>query len=234
MRFNIQGNRVIDLSQTLEPGVPRPVGFPDPSLDFLRTISGGDVINVEKFTISPHSGTHIDAPFHFFEGKDTIEKIPPECIIGPAVVVDLRDKKGSVPIEREDVEQWELKTGEHIREGDAVLLMTDFSKLWKLGKEGEPFLTSGWPYISRSVADYFVSKKVRLVGVESMDLDLIDPFDLSTSEFIGHRTFLSNNIYIIENLTNLDRIGATRCSIVGTPLKLRGGTGSPVRVVAIV
>ena len=129
---------------------------------------------------------------------------------------------------------WEKKTGEEIKSGDAVLLMTDFSKLWKKGEEGDAFINSGWPYVTKSLADYFLEKKIRLVGVESMDLDLVDPFDLSTSDFVGHRTFLSNGIYIIENLTNLDKIGSNRCSIIATPLKIKGGTGSPVRVIAIV
>lgn len=235
MKINIQGSKVVDLTQTLEPDIPKPVGFPDPELQFFRRIDQGDVVNVERFIVGLHSGTHIDAPFHFFEDKQTIDEIPPECILGSAVVVDLRHKKDEFdPIERTDVEKWEKETGEYIQEGDAVLLMTDFSKLWKKGPEGEPFLTNGWPYITRSLADYFVEKRIRLVGVESMDLDLIDPFDLSTAEFIGHRTFLPNDIYIIENLTNLDEIGANRCSIVATPLKIKGGSGSPVRVLAIV
>jgi kynurenine formamidase len=234
MKINIQGTRIIDLSQTLEPDIPKPVKFPDPSLEFFRRIDSGDVVNVEKITFCPHSGTHIDAPFHFIEGGKTVEEIPPEVVIGPAVVVDLRHMIGSAPIEREDIQKWENVTGEKICAGDAVLLMTNFSKLWKTGKEGDAFLTSGWPYITRSVAQYFLELKIRLVGVESMDLDLIDPFDLSTSEFIGHRTFLPNGIYIIENLTNLDKIGSTRCQIIATPLKIKGGTGSPLRVIAVV
>lgn len=105
--------------------------------------------------------------------------------------------------------------------------MTDFSKLWKTGPEGEAFLTSGWPYVTRSFAQYMVEKNVRPVGVESMDLDLIDPFDLSTSEFVGHRTYLRKGINIVENLTNLDQIGVTRRSIIATPLKIKGGDGFP-------
>lgn len=234
MKFNIQGSRVVDLSQTLESDVPKPVGFPDPSVEYFKSMERGDLINVEKFTVCPHSGTHIDAPFHFFKEGITIDQVPPESIIGPAVVVDMRHKQGSVPIERSDVEKWEQKSGTSIEEGDAVLLMTDFSKKWKTGKEGDAFLTSGWPYVSRSLADYLIEKKIRLIGVESMDLDLVDPFDLSTSQFIGHRSFLPRGIYIIENLTNLDKIDAARCNIVATPLKIKGGSGSPVRVLAIV
>lgn len=234
MKYELRGDRIVDLSQTLEPGIPRPVGFPDPELTFFRTIAEGDIINVDKLTVGLHSGTHIDAPMHFIEGGESIDQMAPEIIIGSAVVVDLRHKTGSVPIERTDIVEWEDKTGETVREGDALLLMTGFSQYWKTGPEGEAFLTNGWPYVTRSLADFVLERKVRLVGVEVMDLDLIDPYDLSTSEFVGHRTFLANGVGIIENLTNLDKIGATRCSIIATPLKIKGGSGSPIRVIALV
>lgn len=234
MKYELRGNHIIDLSQRIEKDIPGPVGFPNPELSFFRTIKGGDVLNVESIQMGLHCCTHIDAPYHFMEDGITVDQMPLDCIIGPAVVVDLREKKGSVPIESQDIMRWEEKTKEYIQPGDAVLLMTDFSKLWKVGEGNEEFLESGWPYISRSVADYFVKKKVRLVGVESMDLDLIDPYDLSTSEFIGHRTFLSKGIYIVENLKNLDQIPVTRCDIIATPLYIKGGTGSPIRMIALV
>lgn len=235
MKYELRGDRMIDLSQTLEPDIPKPAGFPDPKLELVRTIASGDVVNVDKITLGLHSGTHIDAPMHFIEGAGSIETLEPDCVIGPAVVVDLRHKKAGDAIERADIEAWEAESGESIRAGDAVLLMTDFSKLWKTGPEGEAFLTTVWPYVTGSFVEYMVEKKIRLVGVESMDLDhVVDPFDLSTSEFVAHRTFLPKGINIVENLTNLDKIDASRCFIVATPLKIKGGTGSPLRVVAIV
>lgn len=231
--IELKGEHVVDLSQTIEKDIPGPVGFPNPQLNFFREISKGDVINVESIEMGLHCCIHIDAPYHFINDGLTIEKVVPECILGTAVIVDLRHLKGSVPIEAEEVQKWEEKTGETIQEGDAVLLMTDFSKLWKVGEGNKEFLETGWPYITKSVAQYLVNKKVRLVGVESMDLDLIDPYDLSKSEFIGHRTFLSHGIYIVENLVNLDKIPKTRCDILATPLKIKGGTGSPIRMIAL-
>ena len=234
MRYEICGDHVIDLSQTLESGIPAPVGFPDPSIEFFKQMDKGDVINVEKIVFCPLSASHVDAPYHFIKNGITVDQVDPGVIAGSAVVVDLRYKEDGTPIEKKDITDWEQKTGEKIQEGDAVLLMTGFSKYWELNDKEEKFLLKKWPYVTKSVAEYFVKKKIRLVGVESMDLDLIDPFDLSSSEFIGHRTFLPNGIYIIENLTNLDKIGRTRCSIIATPLKIKGATGSPVRVIAIV
>lgn len=233
MTIFIKGSNIVDLSQTLEEGIPNPAGFPKIKFENIRQIKNGDVINVEKIELTPHTGTHIDAPFHFIEDNKSIDKIPPECILGSAVVVDLRYKKGSVPVEKKDIQNWENKTGEKIKKGDAVLLMTNYSRLWKLNDEDESFLSSGWPYMTKSSVDYLVSKEIRLIGVESMDLDFIDPYDYSDAEFIAHRTFLSLGIYIIENLTNLENIKATRCYLVAVPLKIKNGTGSPLRVLAV-
>lgn len=236
MKYELRGDRIVDLSHPIEPDIPGPVGFPKPELALFRRIADGDVINVDTLTLCPHTGTHIDAASHFFADADSVDKLPPDCILGPAVVVDLRHKSGhgSVPIERDDIEEWENKTGERVREGDAVLLMTGYSRFWKTGPEGDAFITSGWPYVARSFADFALERKVRLVGVESMDLDFADPFDLAGSEFVGHRTFLRSGIHIVESLTNLDKIGAARCCLIATPLNIKGGTGSPVRILALV
>lgn len=231
--IQLKGEKVIDLSQTIETDIPGPVGFPNPELNFFRKIADGDVINVESIEMGLHCCTHMDAPYHFMEDGITIEKVAPDCMLGSAVIVDLRHLRGSVPIEADDIQTWENKTGETIKEGDAVLLMTDFSKLWKVGPGNKEFLETGWPYMTKSAAQYLTEKRIRLIGVESMDLDLIDPYDLSKSEFVGHRTFLSHGIYIVENLVNLDQIPATRCDIIATPLKIKGGTGSPIRMIAL-
>ena len=82
--------------------------------------------------------------------------------------------------------------------------------------------------------DYLAEKPIRAVGVESFDPDWVNPEDLTTAAFPTHRTFLPRGIYIIENLTNLDKIPAARCHIIALPLKLKGCSGSPVRVIAIV
>lgn len=237
-KYQIRGDRVIDLSQTIESDIPKPVGFPNPQMKLFKELhKENSVVNAETWTFCPHAaGTHIDAPWHFLDGTATIDEIDPAVIIGSAVIVDMRYKRDKdYAIERFDIEEWEKKSGEMIREGDAVLFMTDFSRLWGVTpKARKEFLERQWPYMTRSSVEYLLEKRIRLVGVESMDLDYIDPYDLASAEFVGHKTFLGNGIYIIENLKNLDQIGKTRCDIVATPLKLKRGTGSPVRVLAII
>ena len=232
--INIKGTKVMDLSQAIEPGIPTPVGVPGPQFDAFLSQERGDVANVELLKMSVHTATHCDAPFHFFSELCHVDELPPECLIGPAVVVDMTYKQGSVPIDAQDFQKWEAESGERIRAGDVVLLHTGHSGNWKLGEDGLAYWEKGWPYLTGGAVDYLASKPIRALGVESFDPDWVDPRDLSSAQFPTHRTFLARGILILENLTNLGQIPTTRCQIIALPLKLKGCSGSPVRVVAVV
>lgn len=233
-KIHISGNRVIDLSQTLEPGIPVPVGFPGPQRDIFLSQANGDIANVEILSFSVHSATHCDAPYHFFSQLKCVDELPPDCLIGSAVVVDLTSKNGNEPIEAADIQAWEQHSGEAIKAKDIVLLHTGHSAKWQSGENAAAYWENGWPYLARSAVDYLAGKPIRAIGVESFDPDWVDLNDLASAEFAAHRTFLPRDIYIIENLTNLDQIGAARCHIIALPLKLGQCSGSPVRVIAIV
>jgi len=228
-KISIEGNKVVDLSYTLEPGIPCFPGFPDPKIEFFMTHEKGNLFNVETVTFCPHTGTHLDAPWHFIKNAAKLDELPCDCLIGPAVVIDLTNKEGDVPITAEDVINWEKQTGESIRENDAVLIFSGHDKHWKLGKDGDDFWKNGWPYMTKDLAEYFLSKKIRLIGMEPMAID-----KNGTPDFPAHDVLLSNGILIIENLTNMDKIGATRCHLIATPLRIKGGTGVPIRALAIV
>jgi arylformamidase len=232
--ISIKGTKVVDLSQTISPDIPVPVGFPAPKLEVFLSQEKGDVANVEILTMSVHAGTHFDAPYHFFSELRHADEVPPDCLMGPAVVVDVTDKQGSVAINAEDLRGWESATGESIQPGDIVLLHTGHSRNWKLGEAASAYWENGWPHLARSAVDYLASKPIKAIGVESFDPDWVDLDDLASAEFPTHRTFLPRGILVIENLTNLDQIPGTRCQIIALPLKIKGASGSPVRVVAVV
>jgi kynurenine formamidase len=232
--ISIQGTKVIDLSQAIASGIPVPVGFPGPEFEIFLSQEQGDIANVELLKMSIHTATHCDAPYHFFSELSPIDELPPDCLIGPAVVVDVTDKRGSTPIGAEDLRRWEKETGETIQPGDVALLHTGHSQNWKLGEAASAYWENGWPYMTRDAVDYLAAKPIRAIGVESFDPDWVNPNDLAAASFPAHRTFLPKGIYIIENLTNLDKIPGTRCQIIALPLKIKGGSGSPVRVVAVV
>lgn len=232
--INIRGTKVIDLSQTIEPGIPTPVGVPGPQFEVLRSQERGDVANVELVSMITHAGTHCDAPFHFFSQLRPVDQLPPDCLIGPAVVVDMAHKRGTAPLEAGDFQKWESESGEKIRAGDTLLLHTGHSRNWNLGPAASAYWQQGWPYLTSGAVDYLASKPIRAIGVESFDPDWVDLRDLSSAQFPAHRTFLARGILIIENLANLDKIPGVRCQIIALPLKLKGCSGSPVRVVAVV
>ncbi len=232
--IDIKGTRVIDLSQTIEPSIPTPVGMPEPRIDIFLSQRQGDIANVELVQMSVHASTHCDAPYHFFSELRRVDELEPGCLIGPAVVVDMTCKAGSVPIEARDLLRWESDSGESIQAGDIVLLHTGHSQHWKVGDSGSGYWEAGWPYLAPGAVDYLASKPIRAIGVESFDPDWVDLKDLSSAQFSAHRTFLPRGILIIENLTNLDRIPGERCQIIALPLKLKGCSGSPVRVIAVV
>jgi arylformamidase len=232
--IHISGKRVIDLSQPIAPGIPVPPVFQPPTLEVLYSQREGHTSNVERLTMGVHVGTHVDAPYHFFSKLHTIDQLPADCLIGPAVVVDMSHKRGSVPIEAEDLRDWEARSGETIRPGDMVLLRTDHSRHWARGEEGTAYWEHGWPHLTHSAVDYLAAKPIRAIGVECFDPDRVDFHDLSTTDHYSHRAFLPRGILVVENLAHLDEIPGARCQVIALPLKIEGASGSPVRVIAVV
>lgn len=232
--ISIRGSRLIDLSQPLAPGIPVPPGFTPPLIESIASQSEGSRSNVERLTLILHTGTHVDAPYHFFSDLSTIDEIPLDGLIGPAVVVDLTGKQGSAAIQSVDIQEWEKRTDETIQNGDIVLLHTGHAQNWHLGENARAYWENGWAYLERSAIDYLAGKSIKAIGVESFDPDWVDFNNLAAAEFPTHRTLLSKGILIIENLTNLDQIPAPRCQVIALPLKILGVSGSPVRIVAVV
>jgi kynurenine formamidase len=227
-------SRVIDLSQSLGPGIPVFPGFPDPRFESMLAQAKGDVANVEILHFVPHSGTHMDAPYHFFSTLRHVDELPIDSLIGAAIVVDLSAKKGCVAIEATDIQAWESAAGESIHPEDIVLLRTDHYKTWHLGAEGEAFWKNGWPYLARSAVEYLAGKNIKALGVETFSPDMELPAEGTPVDRSSHHTFLPKGILVIECLAHLDAIPTPRCLVIALPLKLAGGSGSPVRVVAVV
>lgn len=164
--------------------------------------------------LSDHCSTHMDAPFHFIRNGDTIESIPIERFIGPALVCDVSDVSGS-QIEAEHLLAALAQLDQPIRRGGFVLLKTT-------SRHGQG------KGIGRSAAEYLVKQGVSLVGTDHGGIDNTSNWDRP-----GHMVLLGNNVLIVENLVNLDRIVGKEVLLVAAPLAFEGGTGSPVRPMAI-
>jgi arylformamidase len=205
--------RIIDLSQPVHAGTPVYPGDGPVRITVLDQAS----VNLSRIDLSVHTGTHMDAPFHFFPDSETIDRVALNRCVAPARIVDLRGICADGEIRRENIE---TRLSAPLL-GHAAVLHTGWSKQW-----GAPNYFSDHPFLAPDAAQFLVDCGVQLVGV---DLPSVDHAPYAT-----HQILLGAGVPIVENLTNLDAIGADRFQLIVLPLKLTGRDGSPVRAVAIV
>jgi kynurenine formamidase len=190
----------------------------------------GDSFNTFMILIFEHAGTHVDAPIHLggIDGP-TIDEIPLDSWMGEAYVLDFTHKKEKEYVMINEVKEWE-KDNRTITKGSIVLFNFGWDKNWTTdyGVENQIYLKNN-PGISEGVAEYLAESKVKIVGGDIPTIgSYADPFEKA------HRVLLPSGIYIIENLSNLSALPPTGSFVVATPLKIKGGTGCPVRAFAFV
>jgi kynurenine formamidase len=173
--------------------------------------------NLSRLITSTHQGTHIDAPKHFFKNGETIDQIPLERCIVPAVKVDLTHKAPNEPILPSDLEPYER----HIEQGCSILLHTGWDKFFP-----QDAFFSNFPYVSKALADHLAEKKVNLIG---MDM----PTPNGTDWKYVHVKLLGAGVLIVEGLANMEQLPADEpFTFYALPLKLQGRDGSPIRAIA--
>jgi kynurenine formamidase len=129
-------------------------------------------------------------------------------------------------LEKQMICEWESKNGP-IEKDDMVLVRFGVDKLWGLRQKGAKFLES-WGGLSKAAAEYLVSRGAGIVGTDALAIDASD-----NAKFEAHNVLLGNEVLVLENLTNLDVLPPITC-VIALPLKFKGGSGSPVRAVALV
>ena len=193
-----------------------------------------------SFTTSEHGGTHLDAPVHFAEGKWTTEAIPLERLVGPAVVVDVSEPSAGNAdylITVDVLDAWERAHG-RIPAGSIVLFRSGWGQRWgdrvrylgtaKTGTEGAAELH--FPGIHPDTARWLVSHGgIDAVGIDTASIDY-GP----SKTFDTHQVLMAANIPAFENVAQLDRLPLTGSFVVALPMKIRGGSGGPLRIVAVV
>jgi kynurenine formamidase len=216
---------VIDLTHPLVSlGVPACDGHAKYAAHCLSHISRGDPATWHSLTIGTHTGTHIDAPYHFFEDGVTADKVDLSLLIAaPVVVADLRSKKAQEPITWDDLVQYE----NDLHEGVVFLLCTGWSKNW--GKSSY----HKHPFVEADAARRIMAKGVKVIGVDAMSPDEITE-DGDSGRV--HKVVLGSGGIIVENINGLERLlelgvpEQLRISLL--PLKLVDCDGSPIRAVA--
>jgi kynurenine formamidase len=199
---------------------------------------GGWFYSAYAFSAPEHGGTHLDAPVHFAEHGLTADKVPLERLVAPAVVIDVSAKAATNPdylATVRDIEAFERQHG-RIRPGTIVLLRTGWSARWPNAKEYLGDDTPGdatklhFPSFGPEAAILLVRQRsVAALGVDVASID----YGRST-DFRVHRIAAAANVPGLENLAALDRVPATGAIVVALPMKIEGGSGGPVRVIALV
>jgi arylformamidase len=202
----------IDISVPVYSGMAHWPDNPPIKVELSMSIERGDVCNVSDLTMGSHTGTHMDAPFHFVDGGKTIDEMPLDAAIGPARVIEIQDPEF---IKREELES------HHIRSGERILFKTSNSiRCWNTDDFVEEFVN-----ISPDAARYLAELGVRLVGVDYLS---VGSYTLGGTE--THRALLQAGIWLIEGL-NLSGVQEGRYELICLPLRTRHGDGAPARAV---
>jgi len=213
--------KIIDLTLTVSDKIPTFPGSPQPSFIPWENVKE-DGYNLELLFLSTHTGTHMDAPYHFLEKGAKIHEISLKKLVSEAVLIKSKKKDGE-SITKIDIQKFEKKHGK-IASFSSVIFYTG----WQRNLQKKYYFTNN-PGLSVSAAKYLASKNVSLVGIDSPSIDLG-----TDSKFSVHQIFAKKGILIVENLANLDKIKSSKFHLVVLPLKLKNATGSPVRAVAFV
>ncbi|RMW38783.1 MAG: cyclase family protein [Nitrosopumilus sp.] len=209
----------IDLTLTISKSIPSFPGSPIPQFISWSNLKE-DGYNLELLFLSSHTGTHLDAPFHFIKNGIKIDQIPLGRLMGKAILIKIRKPKNS-PITKSDIIQFEKKNG-IIPDKSSIFFFTD----WQKNLKKDNYFTEN-PGLALSASTYIAQKKTNLVGIDSPSIDLG-----KDESFTVHHILSKNNILIVENLTNLNKIKSKEFYFTILPLKLKDATGSPVRAIA--
>jgi kynurenine formamidase len=188
-----------------------------------------------KISHPEHYGTHIDAPAHFARGLWTVDQIPPERLVAPVVVLDLSAKVKSnadYQLSVEDIADWEQAHG-HIPQAAVVMLRTGWESRWDSPKTFRNADAKGvmhFPGYSVDAARFLTEARGVLgLGIDTLSMDYGPSQDFAVRQYT-----MAHSVYHLEDVANLSRMPATGSMVIVAPMKLQGGSGGPVRILALV
>jgi kynurenine formamidase len=190
------------------------------------------------FSAPEHGGTHLDAPIHFAQGRQTADQIPLNRLMGNAIVIDVSDralKNADYLISVKDIEVWEKQNGK-IPDSAIVLFRTGYGKYYpnakmyfgtdEKGAGAIPHLH--FPGIDPAAAEWLSTQRnIKAVGLDTPSIDYGQSKDFKT-----HQVFLGKNIPAFENVANLDQLPVKGAYVIALPMKIKNGTGGPLRIIA--
>lgn len=229
----LENAKVVDLTIPLGTDIIMWPGAPSPEMETLVTVAHNGYF-ARRVSFFEHTGTHFDAPCHFIEGKATVDKIPADTLVRPAVVIDISKEIGSnadAVLTLQHVKDWEKVNGV-VPKDAAILLRTGWeefntNKLKYAGPEGDLH----FPGFGVEAAQYLVNDRSATgLGIDTLGIDPGNKADFPVHSQVSH----PKGLWHLENLQNLKQLPATGAWIVVGVLPLVGGSGSPARVIALV
>ena len=236
--FPIDPAKVVDLTHSFDANTiywPTEKGFQWEKEIWGKT-EGGYFYASGKFAGAEHGGTHLDSPIHFAEGKQTVDQLTVQQLIGPAIVIDVAAacaKNADYLASPADIAAWEKAHGT-IPAGSIVLFRTGWSARWPDKKRYMGTDKAGdvaglhFPGIALASANALLGRRIRAVGIDTASIDYGQ-----SKDFLVHRTLYGAGVYGLENIADLEKLPATGATLIALPMKIAGGTGAPVRVIAI-
>jgi arylformamidase len=203
--------KLIDVSVPLDANLPTYPGNTPFSLEAVKRIANGDSSNVSTLHLSAHSGTHVDAPRHFFDEGPGAEALPLEILCGRARVIEITSRKG---ITAEDLAKSDLS--EDVR----VLVKTSNSRLW-----GSPTFRQDFIGVTESGAKYLIEHGIKVIGVDYLSVE-----EFKKPGAPAHHLLLGGGTIVIEGL-NLRDVEPGIYEMLCLPLAIAGSDGAPARVV---
>lgn len=238
--FDGSGGRWVDLTHAFS---AEAVYWPTARPFALDTVAfgvtpGGWFYSSFDFAASEHGGTHLDAPVHFAEGRLAADEIPLSALMGPAAVVDVSGRVDpDYLVSVSDLQAWEAEHGT-LPDGGILLLHTGWGSRWPdrtaylgtdlVGPDAVPALH--FPGLDPDAARWLVAERgVVAVGIDTPSIDRGQ-----SATFEAHVVLYSENVVGFENVANLDQIPAAGSYVVALPMKIQGGSGGPLRIVAFI
>jgi kynurenine formamidase len=222
----LRGYEIVDLSHTLDDKAPAAYRMYNRITWMSPTVR--DRFNAAMLLIFEHAGTHVDAPNHLVSiGEPTIEETPLSQWMGDCCVISMKGIEQGGLVKASNIERWEQEHGV-ISKGEFVLFNFGWPNGWTAKPQGGSEYRLN-PGLSEEAAKYLVSRGVGLVG---LDVPSIDSYKDEGSP--AHRIILEKKIALLETLINLEKLPPRGSYLIALPLKIKGGSGSPVRAVALV
>jgi len=237
-----QNVRLVDLTHAFdEQSIYWPTEIPfQLERGFAGVTPGGWYYSANRFHMAEHSGTHVDAPIHFFKGGNTVDEIPLARLAGAACVIDITRQCRDNPdflITAEVFQTWEKEHKQSLNDM-IVLVRTGFGQFWpdrqrylgtvENGPEGVKKLH--FPGVHPEAAAWLVDKRrIKAIGIDTASID-----NGPSKTFGTHVVLCAHRTPAFENVANLEQLPAAGFTVIALPMKIRGGSGGPLRIIAAV